>query len=268
MTTTAYRGDGADLTPLRFPLVHRGRLRKRWRYVGVFSPDLSLCAATVKVGPATQEFWAVLVDGKLHERTRRRGGRVSVVGDHVRVRDGQTWIDVHVDAAPPVEVVTPYAPGFAWTRKEGGGRAVGTVVVDGSSYDVDGLALTDDSAGFPPRHTSWLWSAGAGLSTTGQVVAWNTTVGLHDVEPLTESTVWVDGVAVAVPAGRIASDLSGVSGEWDLAFTAAVVRRRSENLLLVRSSYEQPLGSFSGTLPSGVVLASAHGVMERHDAVW
>lgn len=268
MTVGAYRGDGSDLAPLRFPLVHHGRLRKRWRYVGVFSPELSLCAATVRVGPATQEFWAVLADGALHERTRRHRGRVSLLGDHVSVRDGQTWIDVHVAAAPPVEVVTPYAPGFAWTRKEGGGRAVGTVVVDGRSYDVDGLGLIDDSAGFPPRRTSWLWSAGTGLSATGQVVAWNTTVGLHDTEPLTESTVWVDGVAHAVPVGRIAPDLSGVLGEWDLAFTPKAVRRRSENLLVVRSSYEQPFGSFTGTLPGGVVLASAHGVMERHDAVW
>lgn len=236
--------------------------------MGVFSPDLSLCAATVRVGPATQEFWAVLVEGKLHERTRRRGGRVSVDGERLQVRDGATWVDVRVSRAPAVEVVTPYAPGFAWTRKQGGGRAVGTVVLGDRSYDLDGLALVDDSAGFPPRRTSWLWSAGTGFSTTGQVVAWNTTVGLHDVEPLTESTVWVDGAPARVPVGRIAPDLSGVSGDWGLAFTPRAVRRRSENLLVVRSSYEQPFGSFAGTLPGGIELASAHGVMERHDAVW
>lgn len=268
MRAVPYRGDGSDLAPLHLPLLSHGRLRKRWRYVGVFSPELSLCAATVHVGPATQEFWAVAVDGRLHERTRRRSGRVSVVDDHVRVRDGQTWIDVRVAAAMPVEVVTPYAPGFAWTRKQGGGRAVGTVVVAGRSYSVEGLALVDDSAGFPPRRTSWLWCAGAGRSTTGQVVAWSTTVGLHDAAP-SESTAWVDGVASAVPVGPISRDLSGVRGEgWDLAFTPSVVRRRSENLLVVRSSYEQPFGSFAGTLPGGVSLASGHGVMERHDAVW
>jgi hypothetical protein len=256
------------VTP-RFPLLDHGRLRKRWTYVGVFSPALSLCAAAVQVGPARQEFWAVAVGDRMWERTRRRPGRVDVSVDHLSVRDRGTWIDLALSPAAPIEVRTPYAPSFAWTRKRAGGRAQGTVVVDGESFDVDGLALVDESAGYPPRRTSWLWSAGAGLSTSGEPVAWNTTVGLHDVPPRTESTVWVNGVAREITPGRIAADLSSVA--WDdagLSFSPSVVRRRSENLLVVRSSYEQPFGAFTGTLPGGVVLASAQGVMERHDAVW
>jgi hypothetical protein len=46
------------------------------------------------------------------------------------------------------------------------------------------------------------------------------------------------------------------------------MRERHENLLLVRSSYRQPLGTFSGELPGGVQLAEGYGVMEDHDVWW
>jgi hypothetical protein len=46
------------------------------------------------------------------------------------------------------------------------------------------------------------------------------------------------------------------------------VRARRDNLLLVRSDYRQPFGTFSGALPPGLELASGFGVMEWHDARW
>ncbi len=39
-------------------------------------------------------------------------------------------------------------------------------------------------------------------------------------------------------------------------------------MLLLRSSYRQPFGTFPGTLPGGITLREAYGVMERHEAVW
>ena len=37
----------------------RGRPLKRWRWVGVFSEELMVCAAQVRIGPARQSFWAL-----------------------------------------------------------------------------------------------------------------------------------------------------------------------------------------------------------------
>ena len=37
---------------------------------------------------------------------------------------------------------------------------------------------------------------------------------------------------------------------------------------MVRSEYRQPFGTFSGTLPNGIALGQAYGVMEQHDAWW
>src|SRR5215218_9843607 len=50
------------------------RLRKEWRYIGVFSEEFMICAARAQVGPAGQTFWAVIdrSTGQMIERTRKR----------------------------------------------------------------------------------------------------------------------------------------------------------------------------------------------------
>jgi hypothetical protein len=66
-----------------------------------------------------------------------------------------------------------------------------------------------------------------------------------------------------------APDLSAVSrGDARLAFAEEAVRSRSESFGVIRSEYTQPFGTFSGTLPGGLELAEAYGVMERHSALW
>jgi hypothetical protein len=39
------------------------------------------------------------------------------------------------------------------------------------------------------------------------------------------------------------------------------------NMVLMRSDYRQPFGTFAGTLP-GIELAEGYGVMETHDVWW
>jgi hypothetical protein len=54
----------------------------------------------------------------------------------------------------------------------------------------------------------------------------------------------------------------------DLRFHPEAERRARQNLIVVRSEYRQPFGTFSGKLPNGIALSQAHGVMEEHDAWW
>jgi hypothetical protein len=193
----------------------------------------------------------------------------------VLVEDGPVTIDLRVDedAGDAVETVTPYGPAHAWTLKRAGVAVRGTVRLGEHELVVDGRGVVDDSAGFPPRRTSWRWSAGVGTDLWGRTVGWNLVDGIHDDPDASERSVWVDGRAVHTGPVRFADDLAGVRSagdgtEVDLTFTAEATRSRHENLLVVRSSYEQPFGTFAGTLPGGVQLASGFGVMERHDAVW
>jgi hypothetical protein len=53
-----------------------------------------------------------------------------------------------------------------------------------------------------------------------------------------------------------------------LRFAAEATRVRRENLLVVRSDYEQPFGTFSGELPGAGPLRQGCGVMERHEVRW
>ncbi len=255
------------LPPAPMPSHSGLRALKAWRYVGVFGDELMLCAALVRVGRARQAFWAVLDrrTGRLRERTVRRRGPVTLTPGRVIVHDRGVHIDLALDEVSGIETVCPTDHAYAWTRKQGGIVARGEVRLDGVTIPLLARAVVDDTAAYYPRHTAWRWSAGVGRSRDGREVAWNLVAGVNDGPTASERTVWMDGVAHEVPPVAFAADLSGVA---DLRFTAEAVRERRENLLVVRSSYRQPFGRFSGQLPGGIELAVGAGVMEEHDVWW
>jgi len=279
--TLPYRGEyGAPrpaalgrlrLPPDPMPWRRGTRPLKQWRYVGVYGPELMLCVGSVRVGPLRQEFWAVWDRGTgvLRERTRRghrvvalRPGRVEVDDREVRVR-----LDLAEEAG--VETVCPSGTSYAWTRKQGGIAARGTVVLGDREHRLDARAVVDDTAGYHERHTRWHWSAGVGTTTSGQPVAWNLVEGVNDPASSSERTVWVEGEPQEVPPSDFAADLSRVDG---LAFHAEAARERTENIGPLRSEYQQPFGTFTGRLPGAaggtLELAEGYGVMERHDVFW
>jgi hypothetical protein len=272
-----YRGDGTgrpvDLA--RMPLVLGGRPRKQWRYVGVFGERLMLCAGVVRVGPVPQSFWAIWDREKqaLRERTRLRAPRryVRLPAGRVVVRDGGVSVDLAVEPGVPVETVSAAGNGgWIWTRKQGAVRVHGTVTLDDETVALDALGCVDDSAGFHDRLTEWSWSAGAGELADGRTVGWNLVSGVHDADAGSERTLWIDGTPVEAPPVTFAHDLSEVrfAGGEALAFSGEAVRERDDDLVVFRSEYVQPFGTFAGTLPGGLVLASGRGVMERHTALW
>ena len=247
---------------------HRsGRPLKAWRYVGVYGPELMLCVAAVRIGPARQSFWAVWDRGEraLHERTRLGRGRVTIQPGRVRVDEPTVQIDLRLDEEPGVETICPSGAHYGWTRKQGGIPARGTVVLAGVRHDVDARAVIDDTSAYYERHTTWKWSAGVGTTVDGRSAAWNLVTGVNDPPQDSERTVWIDGLPQEAPTSTFAADLSSVD---DLQFHSEAVRASNENRLLIRSRYRQPFGTFSGTLPGGLQLAEGFGVMEDHDVYW
>jgi hypothetical protein len=210
-------------------------LRKSWRWVGAFSPEAMLCIGHARVGVLRRSWWAVWDGERLHEGTRDR-------------------FDLSLEPGTPIEVTT----GPAWTRKTPL-RVAGTAL--GIEFDAPGLL--DESAGRHARHTAWMWSAGAGVAESGAQVVWNLVEGLHDSSP-SERTVWVDGV----PHEVAHQPFDGLRGVGDLRFTAVATRARRENYVLLKSDYEQPFGTFEGSLPVAGRLRAGWGVMERHEALW
>jgi hypothetical protein len=257
--------------PAVMPMARGGRPLKRWRYVGVFTEDVLLCAAIAHVGPVPVAWWAVWdrEQRTLAERTVRSRRRVTVERGKVQVADGSVEIDLALEEDEGVETISPHGSEYAWTRKQGGVPVRGRIKVLERELEVDGRAIVDESAGYHARHTAWFWSAGVGRSAGGAEIAWNLVSGLHDDPAASERTVWVDGTPHHVGPATFAADLGSVDVDGAaLTFTAEATRRREERLLLFRSSYEQPFGSFAGALPVAGELAQGFGVMERHDVTW
>jgi hypothetical protein len=243
------------MAPLR-----AGRPLKRWRYVGVYRAELMLCVGEAHVAGVRQRWWAIaLPDGTLLEGRRR-----------VRLRPGRVQagdvIDLELDEGAGVEVVSPHGRSWVWTRKQAGVPVRGQVRVKGRTHALEGGdGFIDDSAGYHARHTAWRWSAGIGRAEDGRPVAWNLVDGVHDVDAASERTVWLDGEPQEVPPQEFAADLSRV-GELDFREWAA--REARANLGIMRNSYRQPFGEFSGRLPGGLRLEEGYGVMEEHDVLW
>jgi Protein of unknown function (DUF2804) len=252
-------GIGLPIPPERMPALHRRRPLKRWRYVGVYRPDVMLCVGDARVGAIRQRWWAVaLPDGSLFE-----GSRGVVLGTRdVRVRG---VADLQLSRPDGVQVVSPHGRSYVWTLKRAPVHVRGTIAVDGRVFEIDGEdGFVDESAGYHARHTSWRWSAGIGRADDGRAVAWNLVDGVHD-GVVSERTVWLDGRPEEVPAQEFAADLSRVG---ELSFTEWAARSSNRNLVVMRNRYRQPFGEFSGTLPGGVELAEGYGVMEEHDVLW
>jgi len=262
----AVRELGLPLPPARMPAFQGPRPLKRWRYVGVYGPELMLCVGEAWVGPLPQRWWAVaLPDGTLRDQTTTRRGGVSVERGRADVATTGLRLSLVFEEGDGVETVSPSGRSWIWTRKQGAVPARGAVELDGRRFAIDAQAVVDESAGYHERRTSWRWSAGVGRADSGERVAWNLVDGVHDSPAASERSVWVDGVAHEVEPVRFAADLSAVAG---LSFTEWSAREEHTNLLLFRSDYRQPFGTFRGVLPGGLRLAEGYGVMETHDVLW
>jgi hypothetical protein len=258
---------GLALPPAPMPSHRAGRPLKAWRYVGVYGSDLLLCAATVRIGRARQSFWAVW-DRAAHRFHQRvvlgPRGPVELRTGAASVRDRDVRIELEFQETAGVEIVSAAGRHYAWTRKQGGIHVRGSILIDGRERPVNARAVIDDTAGYHPRHTRWSWSAGVGTAGS-RAVAWNLVEGINDAPADSERTVWIDGEPSEAPPSRFSANLSAVD---DLRFHPEAELRNDQNLLLVRSSYRQPFGTFSGVLPGGLALTDGYGVMEHHDVWW
>ena len=165
-----------------------------------------------------------------------------------------------------METVCRSGDGYGWTRKQGGIAVSGTVALAGGApRAVEGRAVIDDTSAYYERHTAWRWCAGVGTDAEGRALAWNLVEGVNDPARGSERTVWVDGVPREAGPLAIAPSLDAVG---DLRFHAEASREHRQNLVVVRSRYRQPFGTFSGALPDGSRLSEGYGVMEDHDVWW
>jgi hypothetical protein len=271
--------------------------RKRWRYVGVFADEVFACAARIQVGKLGQTFWVIWdrAEKRIWEQTKLRlpGARGEVwtedPGEDAGIRSyvsDQGSVD-RIEARNPeagevraflrfagggewAEAICPTEDsGYVWTRKRVGTEVEADIRVGDRRWRPTGRGVEDESAGYHPRHTVWSWSAGVGRSADGRAVGWNLVAGVNDPPQRSERAIWTDGQ----PAEPGPVEFEGLEAiRFDdgarLEFAAECERHKHERRPFVSYAYRQPLGTFSGTLPGGVVLSEGVGVMEHHDAHW
>lgn len=260
------------LPPGEMPLFRNGRVRKRWRYVGVYGEEVMLCAAMVRIGPLPQSFWAVWDRSRgrrlAHTRTLA-GGEVEMDGPLVRVDAAEARAELRFGEGEAIEAVCPSGDEYAWTRKRAGVMVRGTVEAGGRRWEVEGPWGVDDvSAGYHQRRVDWLWSAGIGEASDGREVAWNLVTGINDPPRGSERAIWVQGSPSEPDPVRFRG-LDGIefADGSRLGFASESERARDDNLLLVRSRYRHQFGTFTGSL-AGIELRWGRGVMEEHSALW
>ncbi|HTA14452.1 MAG TPA: DUF2804 family protein [Solirubrobacteraceae bacterium] len=263
------------MPPTRMPTFRRTRPLKRWRYVGVFGEQFMICAASVHVGPAHQTFWAVYerASGEMTERTRTipRRRALELEPGRLWIRDSAVMLDIALEEENGIEATCPNGEAYVWTRKQAGVRAHGMLALGARPpLAIDALAVIDDTAGYHARVTEWWWAAGVGRGADGAPLAFNLVQGVNDPPTGSERAVWIAGVPSEAPPVRFSSDLLTISSDEGsaLCFAPEATRSRRENMVLIRSDYHAPFGTFSGTLPGGVALEQASGVVEHHRARW
>jgi Protein of unknown function (DUF2804) len=251
-------------------------LRKRWRYVAAFCDEAMVCAARVQVGPLRQTFWAVWDRERreLLESTRMRlpGARGEVWRDGVveRIEAREVHAELRFGQRRWVEATCENGDGnVVWTRKCCDVPVEGEVRAGDRRLRLGGRGVVDETDGHHPHRTVWSWSAGVGDAADGRSIGWNLVAGINDPPSGSERAIWVDGEpAEPGPVAFEGLDAIAFADGSRLELTAEAERRRSENLLIVRSRYRQPFGTFAGVLPGGIELTAGVGVMERHEALW
>lgn len=277
----------------------RGRQRQ-WVYVAVADAEVVVGAAVVDAGlfglgtafafcMTQDQQWTwepglvrgVDVDGVAGEALLERdGARLELtparlafdvpLGERCRVT-------MDLARGGPTSLVTP-TPAGGWnaTTKTAGHLAAGTVELDGTARDVEGVAWSDATRGRQDRHTTWRWAAGAGRSDDGRRVGLQASTGMNAVGPGEDLAWWDDepaplDVVELAPEGHPDGPWRVAGEGWSIALAPWGLRAATEGFGPLRSRYHQPVGTWTGTLPdpSGTPRqVTLRGVAEDHEARW
>lgn len=304
-----------DLSPLGLGPLARLVREKRWIYVALATDELLIGAAIVRLGYAANAFAFVLdrASGKLLvDRTAMGLPSAASVGDGLRAgarfQSGRSALhlaspdddhlrftlalpqleleaELSLDAAPPPisaivdlsHLARPGAGRVGTTEKRALVPMKGQALVAGRRYSLDeGLAGTDYTCGYLPRHTAWHWAFALGHARGGERVALNLVEGFNG-EP--ECAVWVDDAIFPVGEGRFTFErehhtwrVESACGAVQLDFQPDAVHAERRDLGLVRSRFIQPLGNFRGELRlpgrGPLQLDRVAGVCEDQDVLW
>ena len=305
----AQRVSWAGLAQRRDPL-WRALHTKTWHYASVATAECVVAIAVIDVGIAASAFVYVF-DRRARKlltnqsftslpsaatfspfagigassRFRTRNARLAIE------RSGATWrvyahaqndsdieiaAELDVSAAPsPLCAIAPIEGGIAnCTHKTVGLAAKGTARVGSVRFDLGGgFGALDHTHGLLARDTKWRWASASSADLSLNLV--------EDFNGPVENVVWVGDELLPVGPVTFHYDANATLQPWritsadgalDLEFVPEGERREDKNLVVAKSWYVQPIGTFRGTFrPPGREPIEVHdlvGVTEDHVAKW
>jgi hypothetical protein len=172
--------------------------------------------------------------------------------------------------------------GFNYTNKEAGLSVQGKIKAGGNEYVIDPTAPSgafDYTFGVLKRNTFWNWASGGGVDASGRKLGFNFSQGVNETG-FTENVFWVNGRMIKVDTVDFIYDSRNMLAEWkmksfdgkvNISFMPEGERAKNLNVVLIKSYYHQPFGTFTGEFTDGkekYVLKEVYGFTEEHEAVW
>lgn len=120
----------------------------------------------------------------------------------------------------------------------------------------DSFALPDIHKGYYPYVMKWHWATGGGWNREGQLIGFNLTNNqVKDQKTYNENCLWINGKGHLLPPVQFFMKSNSLEHPWriqdregrvDVEFHPEATRNINMNLLILRSRYRGPYGSFSG----------------------
>lgn len=302
--TYAGRASDTRLSRSDISLLRKTLSEKRWQWATAFDDHLAVGGAIVDAGFfGTAFLWVfdrereeLLVDADvvvpsalLSVTTAPTTGKIARIslprrslsmlyeGEQLAVSGRFATTTVELAFTPDDErAITAVCPvperhnGVNVTQKEAGVPVSGQVSVGSREFEMDGVGFLDYSHGLLGRDTRWDWGFAHG-GDGSRSLGFNLVDKFNDG---VENVVWVDGVPQSVGNATLERveesaerwHISTDCGTVDATLTVEGRRQEDINIGLIRSYYDQPLGSWQGTV-AGYEFSGV-GVAEEHHTRW
>jgi hypothetical protein len=222
--------------------------------------------------------WRTFGDERFHGRVR-----LGVEAPLVRPKLQLHWDLLAAGAAPPLTVIAPVEGGVVnVTQKWAGLRASGALEAGGRRYSLDGgVGGLDYTHGFLARETSWRWAFACGRLDDGTPFGLNLVEGFNEArDDVNENALWLGTELIPLGRARFEWKKSAILDPWrvrtvdgavDLEFKPWAAHQEVRDLKLIKSSFKQPVGLWSGQVKVGdrvYVIKDMPGVAEDQAVLW